>query len=473
MAVAQVVLLLADGVRPDILQRLHDAGRIPALSGNLIGRSGGRVRCATSVLPSTTGPAHLPFLTGRFPGPCNIPGIRWLDPHEYATRPLSRDRFRSYMGLGSRRYAADLAPGVRTVYELVPDHACAGSSLTRGVSPGRDLTRWTKPLGSLRGFLAEDWSYVDRLTSDRVVRAVAEGRRFVFGALYAVDACGHRLGPEHEQTLVAHGVVDALVARLFESRPGREAPLVMVVSDHGQSATQAHLDLAALVERAWGRCLAHPLVFRGLWRARSAVMVSGNGMAHVYRLRPGAGPKAFEGALPEALLAEEAVDHVIGRDTGGAVVVLSRRGRAEVARAGKQISYAVTGGEDPFGYQPEMEGRHGDIELLEKTWDTDYPDAPAQVLQIFESRRCGDLVVTARPGFDLRTRFERPRHAGTHGGLHRLHVRTPLLSSHPLSPGPARTVDVLPTLLDALDVPAPPDLDGRSLWPGAEGPAPR
>lgn len=469
MAVAQVVLLLADGVRPDVLQRLHEAGRVPALSAHLIGPQGGSVRVAASVLPSTTGPAHLPFLTGRFPGPCNVPGIRWLDPHEYRARALSRDRFRSYMGLGSRRYATDLAPGIRTVYELVPDHACAGSSLTRGVARGRNLTRWAKPLGSLRGFLAEDWSYVDRLTSQRVARAVAEGRRFVFGALYAVDASGHRLGPEHERTLEAHGLVDALVARLFESRRGHEAPLVMIVSDHGQSATQFHLDLAAVVERAWGCCLAHPLLHRGLWRARSAVMVSGNGMAHVYRLRAGAEPNALDSGLAETLLAQEAVDHVIGRRPDGTVVVRSSGGRAEIARAGERISYAVTEGADPFGYGPELVGRHDDRELLGRTWETEYPDAPAQVLQIFESRRCGDLVVTARPGFDLRARFEKPRHAGTHGGLHRLHVRTPLLASHPLRPGPARTVDVLPTLLDALGVAVPAGLDGRSLWPQAQG----
>jgi arylsulfatase A-like enzyme len=89
------------------------------------------------------------------------------------------------------------------------------------------------------------------------------------------------------------------------------------------------------------------------------------------------------------------------------------------------------------------------------------------VLQILESARAGHLLVTAKPGCDLRARFEKPPHRGSHGSLHRLHLMTPLLASHPLAPGPARTVDILPTVLAALGIPAPAGIEGRSLWPAA------
>ena len=468
----QVVTILADGARPDVLERLHLAGRIPALSRLLIEPAGGRVRVATSVLPSTTGPAHLPFLTGRFPGPSNVPGIRWLDPHVYAAHRFNAGRFRSYMGLGSLRYDRDLAPGVRTVFELVPDHATAGSTIRRGVRRGRDLTRWAKPLGSLASFVAEDWSRLDRLVSERTIRAVARGTRFVFAALYAVDALGHKYGPEDERTLAAYGLVDDLVGGLAQAARGATTePLVLVVSDHGQSETHGHLDLAGRVEREIGLCFAHPRVWRGRFHAQAAVMVSGNAMAHVYRLggeppgtvRLDALPVALA-HLVEALLQEEAVDQVIGR-RGDGVVILSRRGRADVRRLPDGLAYDVVQGEDPFGYPEPVAGRHHERELLALTWASEYPDAPLQALQIFDSPRCGDLVVTARPGFDLRARFERPPHRGSHGSLHRLHVRTPLLANRILQPGPARTVDVLPTVLDALGVRVPEGLDGRSLWP--------
>jgi arylsulfatase A-like enzyme len=75
--------------------------------------------------------------------------------------------------------------------------------------------------------------------------------------------------------------------------------------------------------------------------------------------------------------------------------------------------------------------------------------------------------VTARPGYDLRARFEKPSHRGSHGSLHRLHLMTPLLANHPLAAGPARTVDILPTVLDALGIRSPAEIDGRSLWPAA------
>ncbi len=473
-SVEQVVLLLCDGARPDILQSLHEAGDVPAISRLLVAPSGGQVRVATSVFPSTTGPAHLPFLAGCYPGTGNIPGIRWLDPEAYRARRLSLSRFRSYMGLGSLRYDRDLSPRVRTVYEMVPDHASLGNHLRRGVRPGRDLTRWAKPFGSVASFLREDWSRLDRMTGDRLVRTVGDGTRFVFAALYAVDSCGHRWGADHERTRAAYRLVDDLVERLARAHPaGGPHPLVCLVSDHGQSDTGRHIDLAALVERRLGRCLSHPLIFRGLWNARSAVMVSGNAFAHVYRLQPREEPLWLDepppdvAALARELLDEDGIDHVIGRRRAGGAVVVSRRGRAAIWPLGGRTCYAVVEGADPFGYPPETVGAHEDRELLRLTWDTDYPDAPTQVLQILHSPRAGDLLVTSRPGFDLRARFEKPPHRGSHGSLHRLHMATPLLASHPLLDGPARTVDALPTLLDALGV-DPPDMDGRSLW-GAEG----
>ena len=67
-----VVLLIADGARPDTLTRGIAAGRAPALA-RLAAEGSDRV--ITSVFPSVTGPAYLPFLTGCHPGRMGIPGI--------------------------------------------------------------------------------------------------------------------------------------------------------------------------------------------------------------------------------------------------------------------------------------------------------------------------------------------------------------------------------------------------------------
>src|SRR6195256_1651051 len=73
----RVVFVLVDGARHDVLRDLLDRGDLPNLSRLVIEPGGMTV--GTTVFPSTTGVAYIPFLFGRYPGPANVPGIRWLD----------------------------------------------------------------------------------------------------------------------------------------------------------------------------------------------------------------------------------------------------------------------------------------------------------------------------------------------------------------------------------------------------------
>ena len=477
--VRQVVLLLIDGIRPEILETLFSRGDLPSLA-RLFGENG-RVHRLCSVFPSTTGPAHLPFLTGRYPGPCNVPGIRWFDPERFAASVISPHRFRSYIGPGALWLNRDLSRAVGTAFEAVGDHACAGSHLRRGLRASRNLTRWSKLREPIISYFTEEWDRFDRCTGSAVARAVASGTALVFGALFSADSHGHKWGAFHPRTLESYRRIDLALSDVADvvSRMTADArPLVLLVSDHGQSDTRAHLDLHQLVERVVGRCLAHPAIWHGYLNAAAAVMVSGNAMAHVYLRGRRWGepqfldtPSAEASRLVDAVLAETAVDQVIGRSSQGGAVVLSRSGCARLTRTEAGLAFDATAGADPFSYPAQIRGTHDDRRWLELTWDTEYPDALTQVLQILESPRSGHLIVTARPGFDLRARFEKPRHAGSHGSLHRDHMMTPLMSSRRLLVRPRRTVDIYPTLLDALGQPIPPGLDGRSLWPAPGTPA--
>lgn len=475
-AMHQVVLLLVDGIRPDILETLFSRGDLPSVA-RLVG-AGGRVNRLCSVFPSTTGPAHLPFLTGRYPGPCHVPGIRWLDPQRYGKSIASPFRFRSYIGPGATWIDRDLSRSVSSIFDVVRDHACAGSHIHRGLRSSRNLTRWSKLVEPVVSYVTEDWSRLDRRIGSAVARAVASGTTFVFGAFYGADSHAHKWGPFHERTLESYRRIDDALSPLADVQDrlaGDERPLILVVSDHGQTETRAHLDLQRLVERVVGRCLAHPTIWQGLFDAAAAVMVSGNAMAHVYLRGRRWGDAQYLDApsgdaerLVDALLAEPAVDQVIGRASSGGAIVRSKQGRARLTRTGSRIRYDAEGGDDPFSYSNQVHGAHDDRRWLELTWNSNYPDAPAQILQLLESSRSGHLIVTARPGWDLRERFEKPRHCGSHGSLHRDHMLTPFMCSRPLLDGPRRTVDVFPTMLDALGLTAPPGLDGRSLWPSAQ-----
>src|SRR2546426_7396453 len=80
MAARRVCFVLVDGARADVVRDLLDGGDLPNLARHVVEPGG--ITVGSSVFPSTTGVAYLPFLYGVYPGTANIPGIRWLDRRE-------------------------------------------------------------------------------------------------------------------------------------------------------------------------------------------------------------------------------------------------------------------------------------------------------------------------------------------------------------------------------------------------------
>ena len=68
------MVIIADGVRSDVLARAIATGDLPALAGL---REEGSLSTITSAFPSVTGPAYAPFIMGRYPGGIGLPGLRW------------------------------------------------------------------------------------------------------------------------------------------------------------------------------------------------------------------------------------------------------------------------------------------------------------------------------------------------------------------------------------------------------------
>ena len=81
------IVILADGSRADVMEDMVRRGQLPAIGDYLV--SQGTLKHAVTAFPSTTGPAYLPYLTGSYPGTCNVPGIRWFDKDVYASSPRS------------------------------------------------------------------------------------------------------------------------------------------------------------------------------------------------------------------------------------------------------------------------------------------------------------------------------------------------------------------------------------------------
>ena len=101
-------------------------------------------------------------------------------------------------------------------------------------------------------------------------------------------------------------------------------------------------------------------------------------------------------------------------------------------------------------------------EVLQLTFDSPRPDACLQLPQLFRAERSGDIVVSARRGYDLRARWEMPEHHSTHGALIQSQMHVPVIISHPIEADHFRTADVFPTVLELLGKQPASDIDGVS-----------
>ncbi|MGH7651093.1 MAG: alkaline phosphatase family protein, partial [Gemmatimonadaceae bacterium] len=454
---AQVVIIIADGVRPDVLVRSIDDGHLPALAAL---RAEGSLTTVTSAFPSVTGPAYAPFIMGRYPGSVGLPGLRWYD----RTRRIARlsGHSRSYVGAEMRFVDRDIDHATPTIFEMAKPSMGALSVITRGLRR-RDRIGQTVAFVAragathFRGNVA-GWLAIDRRVGEEVARRLRTQRmKLAFAALTGVDKTSHAEGQHSALASEALRIVDETVAhiRCDAERDGRWKRMhLWVASDHGHSPVSNHEDLAGIFVD-WGyTTLTHPWAFNT--SADVAVMVSGNAMAHVYldiaqRARPWWPDLARKWHdVTEKLLARDSVDLMILPTGASSCEVHSpKRGMARLSWREAVYTYLPDTG-DPLAI-----GSHRELnqtQAYDATIESDYPDALVQIASLVGSPRSGDIILSAARDWDYRARYEPIPHVSSHGALHREHMLVPLLLNHPPARVPRRTVDVMPSALAALGI---------------------
>ena len=456
------IFILVDGSPYQIFKDLVEEGTLPNIKKYVIDR--GVFKKAVTTFPSTTGPAFIPFFMGRFPGPANIPGIRWLSKKQYQ----NPHRFRSpgicsYMGMEALSFSADL-PDSPTLFDFFSPVNNIYNLLTRGCPPSGNLTRWIKPLVYTYAHFSERWRLVNTIACRKLLKAVKGDARFVMCLFPAVDTFSHLSHTRSPDVTESYREVDRTVGevcRILQASKEFDNTLIMITSDHGMSNTHTHIDLPRYLDKMGCRCLHYPLLWRR--RTQSASMVSGNGMAHLYfkdrgsdngrstdKPQKGWGERvSFEklGSMGviQPLLEIEGLAFVAGQSEEGAIIVQDRNGIGKIICKNELFSYQFQG-VDPLGYgTPYQHLSFGDA--LIQTYNSDYPDGLAQLWQIFQGDRTGDLILSAHPGYDLRARYEYPEHHTTHGALNAEQMFVPLAINLPIETEFIRTVDLFPTIL--------------------------
>ncbi|HEV8509868.1 MAG TPA: alkaline phosphatase family protein, partial [Gemmatimonadales bacterium] len=298
----RAVLVLIDGARVDVLRGLVERGDLPNLTRWVIEPGGFEV--GTTVFPSTTGVAYIPFLFGRYPGSVGIPGIRWLDRARAAGGWREQWRAaRSYCGVQGGWLNTDIS-SAPSLFDLVPESIAICTPLTRGLGAGRNRIPLRRVvLGSAAHYIGT-YPALDRAVARVWLDAADEPWRFLFVVFPGVDGISHLKDPLHPAVLESYRLVDralgAFVARVRKT--GRELPAFFVVSDHGMTVMRDHSDVAVLLERDGVRTLRHPV---HVWRrnARVATMVSGNASVQLYfDPRSGRERPRTESEIPAPLL---------------------------------------------------------------------------------------------------------------------------------------------------------------------------
>ncbi|MBD0289928.1 MAG: alkaline phosphatase family protein [Thermoleophilia bacterium] len=458
----RLILVVIDGLTPRMLERGVAAGRAPALS-YLVER--GTYAEGVTTFPSLTPVCLATLATGGHPDVHGIPHLAWY--HRGERRIVEYgSSFHAMRAVGARRSIRDsifelshshLSPEARTVFEAVEDAGLVAAAINftcyRGrtrhrirlpLLAGRD--RWYEAVYGPRHFFFFNLFESDVTGAPLAVRSRLDGSidayagyvgrwlvtrdAFDFLVFYLpdFDYASHLTGPASPLDALARA--DASVGQLMEAAGGPDELLeryaLVVCSDHGQT----HVEEAALLRSAYADLRVLP-ARRGDPDTHDVVVTASNRAGMVYRL-PSCALDAR--ALAGRLEGERAVD-----------VVLFREGAVAVARRdGEELCFRPQG--DLWAYE-------GDPDVLDPAL---YPDGLLRAWHALACPNAGDVLVSARPGWEFADLGGR-HHAGggSHGSLAAEDSLVPLIAAGFEETGlPARAsiTDVAPMALAYLGV---------------------
>ncbi len=430
----KVVFAVIDGLGPALLDRAIAAGRAPTIAW--LAGEGGRTDLCVSSFPSLTPVCLAALITGCHPAGSGIPGMTWY--HREQRRMVEYgSSLAATLAEGTRQMVDDvlvnlnmlhLSPRATTVFEALEDAGLETAAINTFVCRGRVRHPITRPAarglarriglvdavyGPRRYFLGDLFftdvtgaphnfgGSVDR-HGGRVARwlVTRDGFDMLFFYQYETDAAQHRAG----DAVAAVETADQGLAMMVDAAGGREQFLdryaIAIVADHSQSLIREAADAAA--------------PFAGLELFRSSrrsdpdrcdvAIAASNRVAMAYRLG-GARLSARE----LALLAES--------DPAADVLCFLEDGWMVVRRRGGEMRMRVAG---------DGVAISGDRDLLDPD---DYPAAAARIAGLLGSPRAGDVVISARPGFEYRDAGG-SHHVGggSHGSLHACDSLVPLIT---------------------------------------------
>ncbi len=457
---SHILMFLVEGAGMSLFEELLKRGNLPNISRYVI-EKGCKIK-AVSSFPSTTGPAFTPFVTGCFPGTCNIPGTKWFDRSIPQSKVLSMNRFRDYLGWGAYAMDHDLSKAVRTVFEYSRRAVNIFGMVNRGCGIVRDPAFFR--LHSLyRKPKKTNLMEIEKEAFQWLTQALHRKADYIFFTFPSVDIAiwQHMESNEKQNALIRFDDIIGKTVELLSESGLLDETAIFISSDHSHGTCQHCFDLAQFLSKRLPT-IKHPKRTRDLNTANAISLLSGNAMANIYLKKDNVWENRFffeeveKAGFTDFLLERKEIDLVMGRSMEGGIIILNRQGRAHVIEdADGRIAYKIKGG-DPMGFS-SITSALDPSQAFALTSQSQRPDGIVQALQLFRSPRSGDIIITAAEGCALE---ECKSDTATHGSILGEHSIVPFFSTIPINAKMIRTADIMALVLDIFGIEPEHRMDG-------------
>ena len=449
----KLVLAVVDAMKPAMLERVVASGRAPALE--LLIERGEHVDDCVAAFPSVTPVCAASIATGTGPARHEIPSMNWYHRGEgryveYGTSFKASQAFGFKQSLTDTIYNMNLehlSSGTPTVFERLDDAGVRTAGTTYLMYRGRHrhevanetaLTRLATTVFRHAIYGPKEFFYADLFASRRTgcrsqlglpgVRDQHAGCvgsyliehdlfDFLLLSLPDNDTHSHKNGPFAQVASLA--AADRQIERLMHAAGGPDEFLedhaVIVCSDHSQSQVEEEIDLF----RAFDSFSVQPARRTAGSDDGEVAICPASRSAQVYVLDPDREAELVARA-ERTLLEVEGVDLVMRMTDhpDGEAIIRGKRGHETL-----ELRLA------PRGSLTDLRGDNwsveGDIELLAlsvregRVDSAIYPDALGRVWSALRCRTAGELLASAKPGYEFLD-WGGAHHVGggSHGALH-------------------------------------------------------
>ncbi len=487
----KIILIVIDSLIPEMLRTCLSSGSIPGIG--FLSSKGQLCFDCVSVFPTMTPVATASIATGVFPDRHQIPGFIWYHRGEkriinYGATPLAifKTGFKNVLkDLLYNLNGQHLNRETRTVHEILEANGFSSASINfyifRGLYSFRvRLPFWARLLSGLwnspkvmgpsisvvgqivppdfahkgalkkfEGFLRR-FGVNDEFAGTTAYHLIKQGKQPDFTVVYLPDLDSYAHRHHIKDTAPAIIRADRQVQKILNAfgswQEALENNIFILIGDHSQSLIGKEHDSIIKLSR-----LLSGFSQLGLGKINNGqyqlAVCPNERMAHIYLL------KDIDRLKPEVLkilAADPRIDQIIWKEIyGGKDLYNVTRGgcigRLTFSRGGSFY--------DPYGLMWDFEGDLGAVNAgLEgkRLIYGQYPDAFNLIASLMSAVHCGDIVITAHPGFEFGGEAA-PVHPGrgSHGSFHRDDICVPLITAGGEKFGPnPRIVDIVPYILN-------------------------